>query len=158
MVIVQTNPPIAQTVALLIYYCFDLQGTKVMELVAQWRQDYQDSWLPLAVLESLYQGRYKAISVEQILNFWHRRREPAYHFTPEFERLVCHNLPSYFLSLAHTLEPRLELEQKEEQYLENFCVPTGITQFIPIRDSSPFYLKLRSVAQKYLENQFPISP
>jgi hypothetical protein len=47
----------------------------------------------MAILEALYQGRYKVISVEEILKIWHRRGHPTFHFTGEFERLVCKNLP-----------------------------------------------------------------
>jgi hypothetical protein len=47
----------------------------------------------MAVLEALYQGRYKVISVEEILKLWHRRGQPTFHFTHDFERLVCKNLP-----------------------------------------------------------------
>ena len=145
MVILQTNPAIAQTVALLVYYCFELQGTKIMEVVGQWRQSYQDRWLRLAVLEALYRGRYKAVSVEQILNFWQRRGEPIYHFSPEFERLVCHNLPSYFLTLADALDLDNELGKQLEL--------GAIAQFIPLRDQSKFYLKLRAVAKSVTSNQ-----
>jgi hypothetical protein len=31
--------------------------------------------------------------VEEILKIWHRRGHPTFHFTGEFERLVCKNLP-----------------------------------------------------------------
>jgi hypothetical protein len=148
MVILQTNLAIAQTVALLIYYCFDPQGTKVMELVAQWRQDYQDSWIRLAVLESLYRGRYKAVSVEQILSFWERRGEPIYYFGPEFERLISHNLPPHFINLAETLDVDNILGQEEELGEHSLDMATGIAQFTPLRDQSKFYLKLKAVAKQ----------
>lgn len=79
----------AQAVTLLTYYGFDLSGTKTEELVAEWLVQYPGYWLRLAIVEALYQGRYKAVSVGHILEMWLRRGQPFYHFNHEFERLVC---------------------------------------------------------------------
>jgi len=79
-------------VALLMHYIFDLGGYTAAELVNRWLDDYPANWVRLAVIEALYQGRYKAISVEQILYVWHRRDQALPHFNHEFERLVCGDL------------------------------------------------------------------
>jgi hypothetical protein len=79
-------------VALLMHYIFDLGGYTAAELVNRWLDDYPGNWVRLAVIEALYQGRYKAISVEQILYVWHRRDQALPHFNHEFERLVCGDL------------------------------------------------------------------
>lgn len=81
------------TVALLIHYSFDLGGYTAGELIDYWLKDYPANWIRLAVIEALYQGRYKAISVEQILAVWNRRGQALHHFNHEFERLICGNLP-----------------------------------------------------------------
>ena len=47
----------------------------------------------LAIIEALYQGRYKAVSAQQILTLWLKRNHPSYHFNMEFERLICNKLP-----------------------------------------------------------------
>lgn len=80
-----------QARALLIHYDFELGGETAEKLVEKWIKLYPAFWLRLAIVESLYQGRYKAISVEHILNFWQRREEPIFHFNPEFARLICSN-------------------------------------------------------------------
>ncbi len=80
------------TVALLQHYIFDLGGYSPRELVANWLRGYPANWVRLAVIEALYQGRYKAVSVEQILTFWQRRDQVLPHFNCEFERLVCGNV------------------------------------------------------------------
>ena len=80
-----------QARALLIHYDFELGGETAEKLVENWIKLYPAFWLRLAIVESLYQGRYKAISVEHILNFWQRREEPIFHFNPEFARLICSN-------------------------------------------------------------------
>lgn len=78
---------------LLANYYFDLGGYQPCELVESWLNHYPGNWLRLAVIEALYQGRYKAVSVEQILNIWHRRKQALYHFNYEFETLICSKLP-----------------------------------------------------------------
>jgi hypothetical protein len=75
-------------VALLQYYSFDLGSSSINELISDWNK-YEQTWVRLAIVESLHQGRYKAVSVSQILNFWQRRGEPQCRFNHEFERLVC---------------------------------------------------------------------
>ncbi|MEB3336009.1 MAG: hypothetical protein VKJ46_01000 [Leptolyngbyaceae bacterium] len=76
---------------LLNHYSFDLNTGTSEQLVSQWSHHYQVHWIRSAVIEALYQGRYKAVSVEQILAFWYRRGQPLCHFNHEFERIVCGN-------------------------------------------------------------------
>ncbi|MCC5634559.1 hypothetical protein LC593_01580 [Nostoc sp. CHAB 5844] len=85
--------------ALLIHYSFDLSGYSAIELVNRWQNQYPLDWLHLAVIEALYQGRYKAISVQQILAFWQRREQTIYHFNMEFERLICSKFPEILTAL-----------------------------------------------------------
>lgn len=75
---------------LLEEYSFDLCGFEAEELVIIWRDHLEAelSWIRSAILEALYQGRYKAFSVEQILQAWKRRGHPVRHFNSEFERIV----------------------------------------------------------------------
>ncbi len=89
--VAENSPNLA--IGLLTHYSFDLGGYSAGELVNRWRKDYAVSWLRLAIIEALYQGRYKAISVQQILTLWHRRGQPTYHFNVEFENLICSKLP-----------------------------------------------------------------
>lgn len=86
---------------LLVHYSFDLGGYTAKERIDSWLKNYPATWIRSAVIEALYQGRYKAISVEQILGFWQRRGFAVYHFNHEFERLICGNLP---LKLAEELD------------------------------------------------------
>ena len=78
---------------LLVHYSFDLSHWTAAELIHKWLEDYPARWLRLAIIEALYQGRYKSISVEQILACWQRRSKPIYHFNLEFEQLICGKLP-----------------------------------------------------------------
>ncbi|XGV95229.1 MAG: hypothetical protein ACAF41_21085 [Leptolyngbya sp. BL-A-14] len=83
----------ACAVSLMHHYGFDLGGYTLAQLLANWQEQYPTAWIRLATIEALYQGRYKAISIEQILAMWQRRSQPLHHFNHEFERLVCENLP-----------------------------------------------------------------
>ncbi|MBD2042324.1 hypothetical protein [Microcoleus sp. FACHB-672] len=85
---------VAAATALLTHYSFDLGGYTAEQLIERWLGDYQAHWLRLALIEALYQGRYKAISVAQILALWRRRGQPIFHFNHEFERLVCRKFPN----------------------------------------------------------------
>ena len=78
--------------ALLKYYSFDLGSYTVADLARAW-QKYDSEWLRHAVIECLYRGRYKAVSVHQILQQWTRRGEPLYHYSKDFERFICHDVP-----------------------------------------------------------------
>lgn len=104
-------------VALLIHYIFDLGGYCANELVELWSHKYPVNWTRLAVIEALYQGRYKAISVEQILAFWQRRGFAMPHFNHEFERLVCDKIPQTLSE--QTNKPNYPLVLKSAPYLRN---------------------------------------
>lgn len=99
---------IAQTEELLNHYGFELMGFTAQELLIEWVKKYPVLWVRLAVVEALYQGRYKAVSVEQILNFWLRKSDPIFHFNHEFERLICRKLPRYLASFAFSSYNRSE--------------------------------------------------
>ena len=78
---------------LLTHYSFDLGDRTVSQHTQHWLKDFSANWIRSAVIEALYQGRYKAVSVDQILLLWKRRTQPCYHFNYEFERLVCNKFP-----------------------------------------------------------------
>jgi hypothetical protein len=80
-------------IALLKQYGFDQGELTADQLLDYWLRSYPARWIQMALIQALYQGRYKAVSVEQILRLWLRRGQPTYHFNHEFERLVCHDLP-----------------------------------------------------------------
>ncbi|OCQ96534.1 hypothetical protein BCD67_10665 [Oscillatoriales cyanobacterium USR001] len=103
----------AQAAALLIHYSFDISRDTVEQLLSEWLAIYPPYWLRLAVIEALYQGRYKTISVEHILAMWQRRGQPLYHFNHEFERLVCSSYP-----LDSTVETEPILAQNEIDLLD----------------------------------------
>lgn len=84
---------ITAATGLLKYYSHDAQEQTQQERLDYWLRTYPVRWVRLALIEALYQGRYKTVSVEQLLTIWRRRGQPLYHFNPEFELLVCHDFP-----------------------------------------------------------------
>jgi hypothetical protein len=74
-------------IALLQHYSFDLGGYTINDLTRAWG-GFKPEWVRQAVIESLFQGRYKAVSVNQILHLWERKGEPNCRYNHEFERLV----------------------------------------------------------------------
>jgi hypothetical protein len=107
---INSNCAIArQIIALLSHYGFDLRGYAPDELAIQWLNTYPEHWVRLAVIEALYQGRYKSVSVEQLLSFWARRQHPIFHFNHEFERLICRKLPRHLTNLSKDPDEDLTL-------------------------------------------------
>lgn len=104
-------------IALLIHYSFDLGGYGATELVQRWKQQFHPNWLHLAVIEALYQGRYKAVSVQQILSMWQRRGQPSFHFNMEFESLICNKFPSSLHSGNSPAELPQHKKQERDQQL-----------------------------------------
>lgn len=117
------DPAIAYAVALLSHYKFELRGYTAQELVNLWLRNYPANWVRLGVIEALYQGRYKAVSVEQILAVWGRRGQPIFRFTHEFERLISRKLPQSLtarLGVTSTAPtPELSLPLLATNYPEN---------------------------------------
>ena len=205
------DPAISQTVELMNSYGLDLRGHTTQEIISQLLDKYQANWIRLATIEALYLGRYKVISIEQILSVWLRLGNPNPHFSHEFERLICRKLPrnpTYLLentSVTPSLEEKILEEEiaalgqnksitpaslaskpqkqsdetleknsensssslsetpqaneaglampaREERARSNSEQPT-IGKFTPIPDASPFYNKLKSLAEEKLEEE-----
>ena len=91
---------LAQAHSLIDSYAFDLGGDDAEQLLGYWLDIYHASWIRLATIEALYLGRYKAISIEHILNVWLRIGNPNTHFTFEFERLICRKLPKHLTNFS----------------------------------------------------------
>jgi hypothetical protein len=76
------------------HYGLELDGHHVDTITVTWFQKYESGWIVKAIVESLYRGRYKIKSVDNILRDWERLGKPRYDFTPEYERGILQNLPA----------------------------------------------------------------
>jgi hypothetical protein len=82
------SPEIAHISQLLDEYSFDVENYQIETLVASWLNSFEPMWVNHAITEALYQGRYKIVSVHQILQLWQRRGQPIRHFNREFESII----------------------------------------------------------------------
>lgn len=161
---------IRQTIILTKYYSFDLGSYQIRELITKWTKLYPHHWLPLAVTEAIYQGRLKAVSVEQILNIWQKKGGISYSFNYEFIRLVQpdvnfklqqeQELKDIFINQTEKLEsPRKSpYNSSYRDYYENSSdhkAPTTnesvasipqLNEFKPVDDYSQCFQKLKSLA------------
>ena len=152
-------------------YGFELNEESSEELARRWLEEYDSHWIRLAIIEALYLGRYKAFSVEQILNLWSRRGRARFHFTHEFERLICRRLPKALrefseevvveddddeedISLSNPTAKDLEEEEMiqeeadpEPEEEETTDPPFSINRFTPLLDRSHIYSKLKAVVE-----------
>jgi hypothetical protein len=161
--------------ALLKHYSFDQGDLTNDQILDRWLRNYPARWVRLALVEALYQGRYKAISVEQILARWVRRGQPMHHFNDEFERLVCNNLPKSLLESTE-LETQATAQDKNKS---GFSVPISselppwqapvanaatppssifdrqadhseaLIQVFPAPEASDFFVKLTTIARAW---------
>ncbi|MFK8184322.1 MAG: hypothetical protein AB8B99_13200 [Phormidesmis sp.] len=84
-----TSMEAQQAAVLLEGYHFELGHHDARQWVSLWLESYRANWIRDAVIEALYQGRYKSFSVKQILEMWQRRGQPIRHATHDFEAAVC---------------------------------------------------------------------
>jgi hypothetical protein len=133
------------TVALLIHYSFDLSGYSASELVNRWQAQFPGNWLHIAVVEALYQGRYKAISVQQILTFWQRRGVAIFHFNMEFERLICSKFPEILTEQTEAALPAVKQSAN--------LLPPAPAKPSPNNPSTPYEAK---VGNGYKQSNAPL--
>lgn len=114
------NAPTDLTIALLSYYSFDLGGRTAKDIMQRWLNNYPDRWIYLATIEALYQGRYKALSVDQILAIWLRKGEVSYHFNHEFERLVCGSFSQKLHQDEKTYNVKVDVAPQESAKSDTF--------------------------------------
>lgn len=128
---------IAHAVDLLTHYSFDLGQQTASQLTTGWAKDFPASWVRWAVIEALYQGRYKGISVDQILLLWKRRKQPCYRFNYEFERLVCNKFPRDLNSKSsglHSASPSVSQHELHSPSADSAAIEKAILPALSASD------------------------
>ena len=97
-------------IALLQHYSFDLGGYTIGDLTRAWSK-FKPEWVRQAVIESLFRGRYKAVSVSQILQLWERKGEPNCRYNHEFERLICGDVAVIYEDRIFYTPPRNSIRE-----------------------------------------------
>ncbi|MFQ4135196.1 hypothetical protein PGN35_002645 [Nodosilinea sp. PGN35] len=82
------NSDIEPIYKLLTSYSFEAEGYLTEAVIAGWLEEFGPVWVSHAITEALYQGRYKVVSIDQILKLWQRRGQPIRHFNREFESII----------------------------------------------------------------------
>ena len=149
--------------SLLTHYSFDLGGYNSSELVKYWEKQYPSNWVHLAIIEALYQGRYKAVSVQQILTLWLRRNHPSYHFNLEFERLICNKLPED-LKWNNSLPPALPpvksgstIQEAMRNYRTSQTVSSSVERNIEKEQNIKAIAELKSIKAQQKPKALPPS-
>ena len=146
------NLSLAQVRSLIDSYDFDLGCDRIEELLQCWSEVYAANWIRLATIEALYQGRYKAVSIEQILNVWMRLGAPNTHFTYEFERLICRKLPKHLNNFEKNPE-KTDAPPKAEIDFEPFTYePVNQEVDAATVEVSPQIVEIQEPERKELEN------
>ena len=81
-----------QAITLIKSFSLDLEDYGPESQVLYWLNQYRAAWIRDAIIEAVYQGRYKIISVQNILDLWQRRGQPVRHFTSGFEQVIAAQL------------------------------------------------------------------
>ncbi|ESA37802.1 hypothetical protein N836_34840 [Leptolyngbya sp. Heron Island J] len=81
-----------QAITLIKSFSLELEQYSPESQVLYWLHQYRAPWIRDAIIEAVYQGRYKIISVEHILAIWQRRGQPVCHFTSGFEQVISAQL------------------------------------------------------------------
>lgn len=121
-------------------YGLELDGDRVDTLVASWLQKYDNSWIIKAIVESLYRGRYKIVSVDNILRDWQRLGRPRYNFTPEYEREILQNLPAVVeLPAASDVPAQVSVEEPAKIDVPVVAPPSrSDAKLLDPEESAPF--------------------
>lgn len=132
--------PVDSTFTLLSNYSFEPTETNINDLVFCWLSLYPSKWVVAAIVEAIYQGRYKVESVSRILNAWSMRGHPVHHFDYDFADVVCKklaNLGGYGMNnfSKRTGEEMTPLTQPLEQKERNKAV-RKIKSAVPDFDST----------------------
>ena len=120
---------VAEVVPLLVRYRYEPDETQATLIAQAWAEQYPAEWVRPAVVETLYQARYKTISVEQVLNLWQRQGRPHPHYSGDFDRLVSRSPAQRLNSPLPRVLPRSPLP----------LLPAAVTE--------PQYQRLRTLAQ-----------
>ncbi|MEL7506759.1 MAG: hypothetical protein AAFN42_05445 [Cyanobacteria bacterium J06554_1] len=81
-----------QAITLIKSFSLELDEYSPESQVLYWLNKYRAPWIRDAIIEAVYQGRYKIVSVQHILAIWQRRGQPVRHFTSGFEQVIAAQL------------------------------------------------------------------
>lgn len=106
-----------QAIALIKAFSLELAQYSPESQVMYWLNTYRPTWIRDAIIEAVFQGRYKIISVQHILAIWQRRGQPVCHFTSGFEQIIASHLGSpIHMSTSMMTPPKAEKSSQPNSY------------------------------------------
>lgn len=147
------DSPFTTTSNLLTYYSHEAADQTQEYLLDQWLRTYPSRWVRLALIEALYRGRYKTISVAELLAAWQRRGQPIYYFNREFEALICHNFPKLRLNTNLAIDPDQPASRSQplRSAAEEFASTSSSSQADP--DTAAISREPNSLKQSWRHSQ-----
>ena len=151
-------------------YGLELDPDRVDVIVATWLKKYDPDWILKAIVESLYRGRYKIVSVENILKDWQRLGNPRYKFTPEYEREILEKIPQVPTLASPPISPspiipvaRIDVPasssvpEDSDRITDRLALPPTPQALISSKDldpeeSAPFQSHYHSLSSRYSNN------
>jgi hypothetical protein len=116
--------PADSTFILLSNYSFETTDANLNDLIFWWLSLYPSKWVVAAIVEAIYQGRYKVESVSRILNAWSMRGYPVHHFDYDFADVVCKKLSNLGSCGINHLNKRAEKEMETSVTISTLEVPS----------------------------------
>lgn len=133
-------------IALILHYKFDLGGYTTNDLRRAWHR-YDLAWVQSAIVECIFQGRFKVIAVLQLLATWERRHSVKVHFAKDYERLICQGV----LPQEETDPEPVTTNPPLNQELYRQAIGTVTWQ----AQDSPFLQKLKNMCNKNPDQPYP---
>ncbi|EKV02408.1 hypothetical protein Lepto7375DRAFT_4640 [Leptolyngbya sp. PCC 7375] len=135
-----------QAITLLKSFSLELAQYSPESQVLYWLSHYRANWIRDAIIEAVYQGRYKVISVQHILSLWQRRGQPIRHFTSGFEQVIADHLgtPLHLTTapqpaIAYPSHTMNELGQRNTMSSSGFTETVSTAKGIHSRSSAVDY-------------------
>lgn len=126
-----------QAITLIKAFSLELDQYSPESQVLYWLHHYRAPWIRDAIIEAVYQGRYKIISVDHILLLWQRRGQPVCHFTSGFEQVIAAQLGTpLHLSPSMLSQPAQPVVQPAIRDSSHSSVSTAAPQTLNAAESA----------------------
>lgn len=144
-----------QAIALIKAFSLELDQYSPESQVMYWLSTYRPAWIRDAIIEAVFLGRYKIISVQHILAIWQRRGQPVCHFTSGFEQVIASHLGSpIHMSTSMMTPPKV---QKSSQTCRYSFAPSPLSSSVLTPAAEALETSAEQAATLSID-AFPVDP